>query len=36
MLTELCIYNPDRVIDTDEKKDGEDQDDEFLNLSELR
>jgi hypothetical protein len=38
MLSELCIYNPDRIIDTDEKKGDEDgQDaDEFLNLSELR
>lgn len=38
MLSELCIYNPDRVVDTDDKKGGGDDDeaDEFLNLSELR
>jgi hypothetical protein len=43
MLSELCIYNPDRIVDTEEKKggdgdgDGDGQDaDEFLNISELR
>lgn len=37
MLSELCIYNPDRIIDTDEKKGGDDEEEnEFLNLSELR
>jgi len=43
MLTDLCIYNPKRVIDVDDKKkkkdDEEDEDEdefEFLNLSELK
>ena len=43
MLTDLCIYNPKRVIDTDDKKkkkgdeDEEEEDEfEFLNLSELK
>ena len=46
MLTDLCIYNPDRVIDIEEKKpknpdEQEEQDEngeenEFLNLSELQ
>lgn len=45
MLTELCIYKPNRVIDTDDKKKKkhEDEDDEgdedefaFLNLTELK
>ena len=47
MLTDLCIYNPDRVIDIEEKKEknideiGEEGDEngeenEFLNLSELQ
>ena len=46
MLTDLCIYNPARVIDIEEKKpknpdEQEEQDEngeenEFLNLSELQ
>ena len=40
MLTELCIYNPDRIVDNDQAKKGNDGNDEeaneFLNLSELR
>ena len=41
MLTDLCVYNPKRVIETDDKKkkkdDDEDEEDEFefLNLTEL-
>ena len=40
MLTELCVYNPDRIVDNDQAKKGNDGNDEeaneFLNLSELR
>ena len=40
-MTELCLYNPDRVIDFEEKKKNDDDDgeeeaeEEFLNISEL-
>jgi len=46
MLTDLCIYKPNRVVDVDDKKkkkkdddedeDAENEQHEFLNLSELR
>ena len=43
MLTDLCIYNPKRVIDVDDKKkkkqdeeEEEEDEHEFLNLSELK
>ena len=43
MLTDLCIYRQNRVIDTDDKKkkhddddEEEDNDDGFLNLTELK
>ena len=40
MLTELCVYNPDRIVDKEEKKKegagDEDEDAAFLNLTELR
>ena len=42
MLTDISIYKPDRVVDIDDKKkkgkdddEAGDQEDEFLNLSEL-
>ena len=42
MLTDLCIYMPDRVIDVDDKKKKKDDDEidnneeeEFLNITEL-
>ena len=45
MITDLCVYRPNRVIDTDEKKKKKNEDEvefeedndqyEFLNLSEL-
>lgn len=39
-MTDLCLYNPDRVIDFEEKKKNDDdaeeeQEEEFVNVSEL-
>jgi hypothetical protein len=39
-MTDLCLYNPDRIIDFEEKKKNDDdaeeeQEEEFLNVSEL-
>ena len=40
MLTDLCVYNPERVVDFDVKKKkkndfDEDEEEDFLNITEL-
>ena len=41
MLTDLCVFNPDRIVDFDVKKkkkndfEAEDEEEDFLNITEL-